>query len=265
MHTFTHIFSPFLTISLTVASARHYNSDLSIWLSVDPLADKYPGVSPYTYCANNPVRLVDPNGKQWVTKKDEEKANEMIGLAQQAIVKNTQLINMLKFCVPKSNAREFLINELEERNSYLSEGIKGLERMGNDPNLLFHFANSDKNTGGYVTWLQLTKNMIHFNIYGDKISTFWHESKHIQDWLSHIFDGRLGLIFGLITKDGTQVLGTERTEDATPEQYFQFKQEVEKSAFRSEFSFDPSDFFNGALKPAFLISHINGDMGIYDN
>ena len=45
-------------------AARHYHSDLSIWLSVDPMADKYPGVSPYTYCANNPVRLVDPNGEE---------------------------------------------------------------------------------------------------------------------------------------------------------------------------------------------------------
>ena len=44
-------------------SARHYNSALSIWLSVDPLADKYPGLSPYTYCADNPVKLVDPDGR----------------------------------------------------------------------------------------------------------------------------------------------------------------------------------------------------------
>ena len=46
-------------------SARHYHSALSIWLSVDPMADKYPGVSPYAYCANNPVKLVDPNGEDW--------------------------------------------------------------------------------------------------------------------------------------------------------------------------------------------------------
>ena len=26
------------------------------------MADKYPGVSPYAYCAWNPVRLVDPDG-----------------------------------------------------------------------------------------------------------------------------------------------------------------------------------------------------------
>ena len=46
--------------------SRYYNSDLSIWLSVDPMADKYPSISPYTYCANNPVKLVDPNGEDVV-------------------------------------------------------------------------------------------------------------------------------------------------------------------------------------------------------
>jgi len=44
--------------------ARYYNSDLSIWLSVDPMSDKYPSMSPYVYCANNPVKLVDPNGEE---------------------------------------------------------------------------------------------------------------------------------------------------------------------------------------------------------
>jgi len=43
--------------------ARYYTSDLSIWLSVDPLSDKYPSMSPYNYCANNPVILVDPDGE----------------------------------------------------------------------------------------------------------------------------------------------------------------------------------------------------------
>ena len=43
--------------------ARYYDSDLSgLFLSVDPMADKYPSISPYAYCAWNPVKLVDPNG-----------------------------------------------------------------------------------------------------------------------------------------------------------------------------------------------------------
>ena len=49
---------------LSYYGSRYYSSDLSIWLSVDPQAAKYPGLSPFTYCANNPVKLVDPNGEE---------------------------------------------------------------------------------------------------------------------------------------------------------------------------------------------------------
>ena len=44
--------------------SRYYSSDLSIWLSVDPMSGKYPSLSPYVYCADNPVKLVDPNGEE---------------------------------------------------------------------------------------------------------------------------------------------------------------------------------------------------------
>ena len=48
--------------------ARYYNPDLSLWLSVDPMSDKYPNLSPYNYCAWNPLRLIDPNGEEIVIK-----------------------------------------------------------------------------------------------------------------------------------------------------------------------------------------------------
>jgi len=35
-----------------------------MWLSVDPMSDKYPSMSPYNYCANNPMKLIDPNGME---------------------------------------------------------------------------------------------------------------------------------------------------------------------------------------------------------
>ena len=44
--------------------ARYYDSDLmTAWLSVDPMADKYPNISPYAYCAWNPIQIIDPNGE----------------------------------------------------------------------------------------------------------------------------------------------------------------------------------------------------------
>ena len=45
--------------------ARYYWSEvLTGWLSVDPMADKYPSISPFVYCAWNPVIYVDPDGNK---------------------------------------------------------------------------------------------------------------------------------------------------------------------------------------------------------
>ena len=40
------------------------------WLSVDPLSDKYPQISPYAYCNWNPVKYVDPDGRDWYEAED---------------------------------------------------------------------------------------------------------------------------------------------------------------------------------------------------
>jgi RHS repeat-associated protein len=44
--------------------ARYYDARTSIWVSVDPLADKMPSWSPYNYCFSNPVILADPDGRK---------------------------------------------------------------------------------------------------------------------------------------------------------------------------------------------------------
>ena len=52
--------------------ARYMDHELmTMWLSVDPMADKYPSMSPYSYCAWNPVKLVDPDGREiWIKGSD---------------------------------------------------------------------------------------------------------------------------------------------------------------------------------------------------
>ncbi len=43
--------------------ARYMDHELmTMWLSVDPMSDKYPSISPYAYCAWNPINSVDLNG-----------------------------------------------------------------------------------------------------------------------------------------------------------------------------------------------------------
>ena len=58
-----HNLSPF-SFQFSPPPARHYHSDRSLWLSVDPMSDKYPSTSSYAYCANNSVRLVDEDGRE---------------------------------------------------------------------------------------------------------------------------------------------------------------------------------------------------------
>ena len=54
--------------------ARYYDpAVLAAWLSVDPMADKYPSISPYAYCSWNPLKLVDPDGEEIVIKDGNKK------------------------------------------------------------------------------------------------------------------------------------------------------------------------------------------------
>ena len=65
--------------------ARYYDSDLSgLFLSVDPMADKYPSISPYAYCAWNPVKLIDPDGD----------SIRVLGEQSSEIIKQLQTNNM---------------------------------------------------------------------------------------------------------------------------------------------------------------------------
>ena len=44
--------------------ARWYDPIHARWTTPDPLAEKYYAISPYVYCAGNPVNVVDPDGKR---------------------------------------------------------------------------------------------------------------------------------------------------------------------------------------------------------
>jgi len=46
--------------------ARRYDPAYCLFTQMDPLAEKYPHLSPYVYCAGNPVRYVDPDGMRIV-------------------------------------------------------------------------------------------------------------------------------------------------------------------------------------------------------
>ncbi len=46
--------------------ARMYDQSLGRWFTTDPLSEKYYGLSPYVYCGNNPLNMIDPDGRDAV-------------------------------------------------------------------------------------------------------------------------------------------------------------------------------------------------------
>ena len=102
--------------------ARYYNSNLSIWLSVDPMSDKYPSMSPYTYCANNPVRLVDEDGREWyineegyIKKGDNDDDHNLYFVKGKGDFFGTNQVNsdkkIVKFDIGKDVYQEIVLDE----------------------------------------------------------------------------------------------------------------------------------------------------------
>ena len=50
--------------------ARYYDPRLSLWISTDPMEEKYSNISSYCFVNNNPVIFIDPDGKDWYEDVD---------------------------------------------------------------------------------------------------------------------------------------------------------------------------------------------------
>src|SRR5690606_14435561 len=60
------------------------------WISVDPLASKYPGSSPYNFVDNNPIMRIDPDGRDWIVATSQVNGKTQIKLTfAGAIVNNS--------------------------------------------------------------------------------------------------------------------------------------------------------------------------------
>ena len=59
--------------------ARYMDPKISMWLGVDPLMEKYPNVTGYCYTMDNPIKFIDPNGKETYVIKNKIGTYTVVG------------------------------------------------------------------------------------------------------------------------------------------------------------------------------------------
>ena len=89
--------------------ARYYDPWSAVWAGVDPMWAKYLFVSPFVYCANNPIIYIDPDGRKvMITGTDAFKKtafNDMQKLSSNNLVmlKNGTVMEASKYTGDKAN------------------------------------------------------------------------------------------------------------------------------------------------------------------
>ncbi len=121
--------------------ARYYEPELAMWYGVDALAEKYPNMGGYVYCAGNPVKLVDPDGR----KIDPASLTQFNDLRSAINQKIELLQNQLKDCKNKND-----IAEIKGRIGALNMANMGLTAMVNDENKNFILVGVPNNPEGFV-------------------------------------------------------------------------------------------------------------------
>ena len=157
---------------------RGYDATLGRFMIIDPLSERYCTISPYVYCANNPVRYIDPTGMYF------DEANEKE--ARKIERRLTKRISKLEKKVAKIERRGEDVGELNSRISEFRNFQKDVTDMRSNKNIEFKYSkvtnkNNPAGTGNPVTSLTGINDAGHnvVTMYTEKnMGNRLHESRH---------------------------------------------------------------------------------------
>ena len=201
--------------------ARYYDPSLSgLFISVDPMSDKYPNISPYAYCAWNPIKLVDPDGMEIVIVGNNGKKYYW---------SNGKLYNGKHHRVEVNTYGKDVENKLNTINriNKTNSGSKVINSLSSSKESFY--ITGEKPSGGSCSYSRST-NKLRMGLYSD-VGSFSHELFHAYQDLkgepaehsvyaeveAYVFQGKVMKALGLDLKNNTGM--TSHSYESEAKQY----------------------------------------------
>ena len=108
-------------VNLYDFNARTYAPDIARFMQPDPLADDYHWLSPYSYCAGDPINRVDRDGKDW-TDINGNKIEDLTKIKQYIFYTN-EFTDQAKVQYNDDAVKEYGKDAVAVRNTGTKEGF----------------------------------------------------------------------------------------------------------------------------------------------
>ena len=105
---------------------RQYDTRLGRWWGIDRKAAKYPSLSPYQFCADNPIRMVDVDGSDFVVVIDNSGDNKTITIQMNIYTASKEAYKKLQPAVKEINSitKKVTIDGVEYTLNFVVNPIK---------------------------------------------------------------------------------------------------------------------------------------------
>ena len=163
--------------------ARYHAPSTGRFMTIDPMAEKYPGISPYMYCAGNPVLFVDPSGM----KIDEASKGDWDKLKEEIKDKMSELVNEVSGVLNSGGDVGDMSLRIQSLNGTL-KGMNGIEESSQT----YSLNKIEKGRSGYLS-RDTNTDIITINY--ESTSNFVHEVTHAQQFengdIAFFYDGTI--------------------------------------------------------------------------